>query len=160
MQGDLGQFPPDSEEQQKQVLAVADQDAFNWGYDPVHYSTPEGSFSSNPNGTARIVEFRRMVQALHKMGLRVVLDVVYNHTFHSGMDGALSALDREGVSIVTAGKLHCMWSQSRGDVETGVKASEQCSRQWIFRSCHGCCTSRVWELKEQGCLQSQGSQLL
>ena len=56
-------------------------------YDPVHYSAPEGSYASEPHGAARVREFRQMVQALHAMGLRVVLDVVYNHTFHSGLDG-------------------------------------------------------------------------
>ena len=68
-------------------MAVADNDAFNWGYDPVHWSVPEGSYASEPDGPARIVEFRTMVAALHALGLRVVLDVVYNHTFHSGKDG-------------------------------------------------------------------------
>lgn len=87
IQGDLTSFGPDSEEQQARVLAVADRDAFNWGYDPVHYSVPEGSYASDSDGTARILEFRGMVKALHGLGLRVVLDVVYNHTFHSGMDG-------------------------------------------------------------------------
>ena len=53
-------------------------------YDPVHYGVPEGSYASNPDGSARIREHRAMVQALHKMGLRVVLDVVYNHTFAAG----------------------------------------------------------------------------
>ena len=87
MQGKLEDFGPDSEEQQARVLAVADQDGFNWGYDPVHSGVPEGSYASNPDGPSRILEFRQMVQAIHKMGLRVVLDVVYNHTFHSGLDG-------------------------------------------------------------------------
>ena len=64
-----------------------DEDGFNWGYDPVHYGVPEGSYASDPNGASRILEFRKMVQAIHKLGLRVVLDVVYNHTFHSGLDG-------------------------------------------------------------------------
>ena len=57
---------------------------FNWGYDPVHYGVPEGSYASNPDGPARILEYRKMVQALHRLGFRVVLDVVYNHTFHAG----------------------------------------------------------------------------
>ena len=76
--------PPSGEGQQAMVAAVADKDAFNWGYDPVHFSTPEGSYSTNPDGTARILEFREMVQSLHSAGWRVVLDVVYNHTFRSG----------------------------------------------------------------------------
>jgi pullulanase len=54
---------------------------YNWGYDPVNYNVPEGSFSSNPSdGGVRIREFKTMVQAVHKAGIRVVLDVVYNHT--------------------------------------------------------------------------------
>ena len=87
MQGDLSSFAADSKEQQQRVLAVADQDAFNWGYDPVHYGVPEGSYASDPDGWPRIYEFRQMVQGLHRAGLGVVLDVVYNHTFHSGLDG-------------------------------------------------------------------------
>ena len=58
------------------------------GYDPVHWGVPEGSYASEPDGPARVREFRGMVAALHARGLRVVLDVVYNHTFHSARDGA------------------------------------------------------------------------
>ncbi|RYE01605.1 MAG: type I pullulanase [Sphingobacteriales bacterium] len=54
---------------------------FNWGYDPLNYNVPEGSYSSNArDGRVRIREFREMVQHMHRAGLRVVLDVVYNHT--------------------------------------------------------------------------------
>ncbi|HAL83486.1 MAG TPA: type I pullulanase [Mucilaginibacter sp.] len=54
---------------------------YNWGYDPLNYNVPEGSYSSNPyDGNVRIKEFKKMVQTLHKNGLRVILDVVYNHT--------------------------------------------------------------------------------
>lgn len=54
---------------------------YNWGYDPLNYNVPEGSFSTNPyDGNVRIKEFKEMVQTLHENGLRVVLDVVYNHT--------------------------------------------------------------------------------
>lgn len=54
---------------------------FNWGYDPKNYNVPEGSYSSDPyTGTIRIEEFKKMVQELHKAGIRVVMDVVYNHT--------------------------------------------------------------------------------
>ncbi|RYY90723.1 MAG: type I pullulanase [Chitinophagaceae bacterium] len=54
---------------------------FNWGYDPLNYNAPEGSYASNArDGRVRIREFRQMVQSLHKAGLRVVMDVVYNHT--------------------------------------------------------------------------------
>ena len=55
---------------------------YNWGYDPVNYNVPEGSYSTNPADPAvRIHEFKQMVQALHKAGIRVILDVVYNHTY-------------------------------------------------------------------------------
>ena len=55
---------------------------YNWGYDPVNYNVPEGSYSTDPYDPAtRIREFKQMVQALHKAGIRVILDVVYNHTY-------------------------------------------------------------------------------
>ncbi|MBQ8500774.1 MAG: type I pullulanase [Bacteroides sp.] len=57
---------------------------YNWGYDPVNYNVPDGSYSTDPYTPAtRIREFKQMVQALHKAGIRVVLDVVYNHTFNT-----------------------------------------------------------------------------
>lgn len=56
---------------------------YNWGYDPMNYNVPEGSYSTNPyDPVCRIREFKQMVQALHKAGIRVVLDVVYNHTYN------------------------------------------------------------------------------
>ena len=55
---------------------------YNWGYDPVNYNVPEGGYSTNPyEPDVRIREFKQMVQALHKAGIRVILDVVYNHTY-------------------------------------------------------------------------------
>jgi len=55
---------------------------YNWGYDPVNYNVPEGSYSTNPYDPAcRIKEFKQMVAALHKAGIAVILDVVYNHTY-------------------------------------------------------------------------------
>lgn len=58
-----------------------DEPQFNWGYDPQNYNTPEGSYSTNPqDGTVRIREFKQMVKTLHDHGLRVIMDVVYNHT--------------------------------------------------------------------------------
>ncbi|MBN1666182.1 MAG: pullulanase-type alpha-1,6-glucosidase, partial [Anaerolineales bacterium] len=89
----LQALPPDSEEQQAAANAVRGQDPFNWGYDPLHYTVPEGSYSTDPDGTTRIVEFRQMVQALNHNGLRVVMDVVYNHTNASGQSEK-SVLDR------------------------------------------------------------------
>ncbi len=89
----LATFAPDSEEQQAAVTATADLDGFNWGYDPWHYTTPEGSYATDPDGTTRVVEFREMVQAVNETGLRVVMDVVYNHTNASGQADK-SVLDR------------------------------------------------------------------
>ncbi|MBC7184392.1 MAG: DUF3372 domain-containing protein, partial [Marinobacter sp.] len=60
-------------------------DSFNWGYDPVHYTVPEGSYASDAEGAQRILEFREMVQAATGLGLNVVMDVVYNHTNASGL---------------------------------------------------------------------------
>jgi pullulanase-type alpha-1,6-glucosidase len=85
---------PDSTAQQAAIAAVADSDCFNWGYDPVHYNAPEGSYATDANdGAVRVREFRAMVQALHESGLRVTMDVVYNHTSQS-QQGRLSTLDR------------------------------------------------------------------
>ncbi len=58
-----------------------DPNTYNWGYDPQNYNTPEGSYSTNAtNGAVRIKEFKQMVLALHQKGIRVIMDVVYNHT--------------------------------------------------------------------------------
>lgn len=60
---------------------------YNWGYDPMNYNVPDGSYSTDPyKPETRIREFKQMVQALHKAGIRVILDVVYNHTFN--IDGS------------------------------------------------------------------------
>ena len=89
----LSSFPPDSESQQSCVMSVAGSDGFNWGYDPWHYTVPEGSYATNPDGSARVVEFRQMVQSLNNIGLRIVMDVVYNHTNAAGQSDK-SVLDR------------------------------------------------------------------
>ncbi len=84
----------DATTQQAAVAATRDSDCFNWGYDPVHYNTPEGSYATDAgNGAVRVREFRAMVQALHEAGLRVTMDVVYNHTSAARQD-PLSVLDR------------------------------------------------------------------
>ena len=85
---------PDSEAPQAAIAAVRDQDCFNWGYDPFHYTSPEGAFATQPDdGASRIREMRAMVMALHQAGLRVGMDVVYNHTTASGQADR-SVLDR------------------------------------------------------------------
>ncbi|MDF2944147.1 MAG: pullulanase, type [Herbinix sp.] len=60
------------------------EEQYNWGYDPQNYNVPEGSYSTDPyNGKVRVREFKQMVQSLHQNGLRVIMDVVYNHTMES-----------------------------------------------------------------------------
>lgn len=61
-----------------------DTPQYNWGYDPQNYNVPDGSYSTDPyNPEVRIREFKQMVQSLHKAGIRVIMDVVYNHTFNT-----------------------------------------------------------------------------
>lgn len=81
----LQSYDPASQDAQALVNSMRDLDGFNWGYDPHHFNAPEGSYASNPEGVSRILEMRKMNQALHENGLRVVLDVVYNHTASSGL---------------------------------------------------------------------------
>ena len=69
-----------SQEQQACIEPIRDTDGFNWGYDPWHYTTPEGSYATDPEGPDRTREFREMVAGINAAGLRVVMDVVYNHT--------------------------------------------------------------------------------
>jgi pullulanase len=88
--GDLSHYPPDSDRQQAAVAAIQGSDAYNWGYDPVHYMTPQGSYAMVPDN--RVREYRTMVMGLHKAGLRVVQDVVFNHTSACG-EGPNSNLD-------------------------------------------------------------------
>ncbi|MGJ9420268.1 alpha-1,6-glucosidase domain-containing protein [Massilia sp. CMS3.1] len=84
----------DGERQQALVGKTADSDCYNWGYDPWHYNAPEGSYASDAqDGARRIVELREMVMHLHRAGLRVGMDVVYNHTFAAGQKEK-SVLDR------------------------------------------------------------------
>ncbi len=88
--GNLAADPPDSEEQQAAVAAVQTADGYNFGYDPVHYFAPNGGFAFNPDN--RVEEYRQMVLGLHNGGLRVVQDVVFNHTAAFG-ESNFSVLD-------------------------------------------------------------------
>src|SRR5690606_16136721 len=106
---------PDSDAQQAAVAATRGSDCFNWGYDPWHFNAPEGSYASDAgDGAARVREFRAMVMALHGAGLRVGMDVVYNHTSASGQD-AKSVLDR-----IVPGYHH------RLDAQGGIERSTCC----------------------------------
>ena len=111
-EGDLASFPPDSPEQQERVMAVADRDGFNWGYDPWHYTVPEGSYATEPDGPARTLELRQMVQALDSAGLRVVMDVVYNHTNAAGQN------DRSVLDRIVPGYYHRL--NADGNIETST----------------------------------------
>ncbi|MGW2723840.1 pullulanase-type alpha-1,6-glucosidase [Streptomyces sp. NPDC001492] len=90
---DLASYAADSDKQQECVAKTAGKDAYNWGYDPFHYTVPEGSYATDPDGTGRTVEFRKMVKGLNQDGLRVVMDVVYNHTAAAG-EADTSVLDK------------------------------------------------------------------
>ncbi|MBU2897438.1 pullulanase-type alpha-1,6-glucosidase [Vibrio hepatarius] len=81
----LEQTDPSSGEAQKLLADIRPIDGFNWGYDPFHYNVPEGSYAVASDGISRIREYRQMIQKLHAMGFRVVQDVVYNHTYASGL---------------------------------------------------------------------------
>ena len=109
---DLASYAPDSPEQQECIEEVGAADGFNWGYDPLHYTAPEGSYATDPDGAARTVELRRMVQGLNDAGLQVVMDVVYNHTAASGQ-APLSVLDK-----VVPGYYHRL--DATGAVETST----------------------------------------
>lgn len=94
----------------KLIDEIRGYDSFNWGYDPHHFNAVEGSYASEQDGVARIVEFRQMVIALHEMGLRTVLDVVYNHTSASGLN------DNSVFDKVVPGYYH-RYSEVTGEIE-------------------------------------------
>ncbi|CAM3934394.1 pullulanase-type alpha-1,6-glucosidase [Xenorhabdus thuongxuanensis] len=76
-------------------MMVAKTDSYNWGYDPFHYSVPEGSYATDPEGSSRIKEFRSMIQAIKRqLGMNVIMDVVYNHTDAAGPASRTSVLDK------------------------------------------------------------------
>ena len=108
----LKTYRGDSDKQQALIAATADRDGYNWGYDPYHYTVPEGSYSTDPNGPTRILEFREMVQSLNQLGLRVVMDVVYNHTNASGQS------DKSVLDKIVPGYYHRL--DAKGEVETST----------------------------------------
>ncbi len=86
-------YASNSTSQRTAVNLIKDSDGFNWGYDPLHYTAPDGSFSIDPDSDSRILEFRSMVKGLNDIGLRTSMDVVYNHTSADGQSSN-SVLDR------------------------------------------------------------------
>lgn len=121
----LAALPPDSDQQAAAVNAVKGSDGFNWGYDPFHYTTPEGSYATDPDGTPRIAEFRAMVQSLNETGLRAVMDVVYNHTNASGQSDN-SVLDK-----VVPGYYHRL--NADGNVEKSTCCENTASEHEMMR---------------------------
>ncbi|MDL0429927.1 pullulanase-type alpha-1,6-glucosidase [Marinobacter sp. TBZ242] len=110
----LESFDPTTGDAQALYGTFRGLDGFNWGYDPVHYTVPEGSYASDANGVARILEFRQMVQAASSLGLNVVLDVVYNHTNASGL------ADKSVLDKLVPGYYH------RQNPKTGVVEQSTC----------------------------------
>ncbi len=104
---------PNGTTQQETVVATKERDAYNWGYDPLHFNAPEGSYATDAaDGAVRVRELRAMVMALHAAGLRVGMDVVYNHLSASGQHPH-SVLDR-----IVPGYYHRL--DANGKVETST----------------------------------------
>ncbi|MEM9100782.1 MAG: pullulanase-type alpha-1,6-glucosidase [Pseudomonadota bacterium] len=106
----LATYEPASENAQALMDDIRWLDGFNWGYDPFHFNTPEGSYATSAEGVTRIKEFREMVKSLHDANLNVVMDVVYNHTNASGLN------DKSILDKVVPGYYHRLNNQ--GQVET------------------------------------------
>ena len=109
----LKSYDPSTVEAQALVDSMRGFDGFNWGYDPHHFAAPEGSYATDPDGETRILEMRAMNQSLHEMGLRVVLDVVYNHTASSGV------FDNSVLDKVVPGYYHRL-SETTGRIENST----------------------------------------
>ncbi len=110
--GDLASLAADSESQQAAINSIRGEDGFNWCYDPFHYTVPDGSYATDPEGVVRIKEFRSMVSGLSKAGLRVVMDVVYNHT-SGALQSETAVLDK-----VVPGYYHRL--NANGDIENST----------------------------------------
>jgi pullulanase-type alpha-1,6-glucosidase len=122
---DLQEADPDSQEQQAAVTETQAIDAYDWGYDPVHYLVPEGSYSTNPDGAARILEYRQMVQSLNQAGLRVVSDIVLNHTSAASQD-QYSVLDK-----IVPGYYHRL--NADGQLETSTCCANTATEHRMMR---------------------------
>ncbi len=107
-------YAPYSEDAQALAEAMRGYDSFNWGYDPKHFNAPDGIYASDADGEARILEMRSMIMSLHDMGLRVVMDVVYNHTNSAGL------FDNSVFDKVVPGYYH------RRDGKTGAVQQSTC----------------------------------
>jgi len=115
-------YGPDGTQQQDLITAVQNSDGYNFGYDPVHYLAPNGGYAYNPDN--RVLEYRQMVQALHKAGLRVVQDVVFNHTAASGQN-PFSVLDE-----IVPGYYYRL--DNNGNIETASCCEDTASEHRMF----------------------------
>ncbi|WP_261816151.1 pullulanase-type alpha-1,6-glucosidase [Vibrio gallicus] len=109
----LQSYDPATKDAQSLMNDLRDLDSFNWGYDPFHYTVPEGSYATNAEGSTRIKEFREMVKATHDMGLKLIMDVVYNHTNASGTN------DKSVLDKIVPGYYHRL-NITTGGVETST----------------------------------------
>ncbi|WP_022941931.1 pullulanase-type alpha-1,6-glucosidase [Psychromonas hadalis] len=89
----LESYDPTTGDAQALMNDLRRYDTFNWGYDPFHYTTPEGSYATDAKGSVRIEEYRTLIMKLHELGYRVIMDVVYNHTNSAGTNDK-SVLDK------------------------------------------------------------------
>ncbi len=122
--GDLSVYPPDSEKQQSEIARIRGQDPYNWGYDPFHFGVPEGSYATVPDGATRVNEFRLMVKSLTDAGLRVVMDVVYNHTHGSGQT------DKSVLDKIVPGYYHRL--NADGFVETSTCCQNTATEHYMM----------------------------
>jgi len=90
----LQSYAGDSDKARKLMDSLSSFDGFNWNYDPQFFNAPEGSYATKADGATRVLEMRAMNMALHQMGLRVVMDVVYPHMSSSGVEAANSTFDK------------------------------------------------------------------
>ncbi|KEY58855.1 pullulanase-type alpha-1,6-glucosidase [Serratia sp. DD3] len=127
----LNQLKADDSQDNPQVQElngyVSQTDSYNWGYDPFHYTVPEGSYATNPEGTQRIKEFRTLVQTLkQQLGMNVIMDVVYNHTNAAGPSDRTSVLDK----IVPW--YYQRLNESSGSVESATCCSDSSPEHRMF----------------------------
>ncbi|EHR41170.1 alpha-1,6-glucosidase domain-containing protein [Alishewanella jeotgali] len=121
----LQSYLPYESKAQALVQSMRAIDGFNWGYDPHHFIAVEGSYASNPEGIARIKEVRTMNKALNELGLRVALDVVYNHTSSSGL------FDNSVFDKIVPGYYH-RYSETTGNIERSTCCENTATEHKMF----------------------------
>ena len=121
----LQSYLPYESKAQELVQSMRAIDGFNWGYDPHHFIAVEGSYASNPEGIARIKEVRAMNKALNDLGLRVALDVVYNHTSSSGL------FDNSVFDKIVPGYYH-RYNETTGNIERSTCCENTATEHKMF----------------------------